>query len=1009
MWLSYSRAVSSLGPFTPPPSFRGETMQKESQRLVARSTSALLALLLVVPTLLSASILSHLKFGKRKQQPDGERVLRLTPAMLERLRNMESVPGLDESGEPVGGPLAYEREKFANRAYPGADIPMTLTSTAVQHFARVRSESQSGLRGSMLGSQWMSIGPTVAEYPAVLGRTGAAYVASGRISALALENDCTQRRCRLYVGAAGGGVWRTSSALSDSPRWKFISDVFATNAIGAITIDPTDPSGDTIYVGTGEPNASADSGAGQGIYKSTDGGDSWTLLPGSTFAINRSIGSVMIDPTNANTIYVGTTRGVRGFSAVIGGGTGTPPPGTGQPVGLYQSVDGGGTFTLVFNSSAITPGGFSEGVHTVALDPTNPAIVYASAFGLGVFRSSPGDHAGAFQPVFVSLGFNPDPTKEDSFSRSAFALTTKNGHTRMYVNDGGGNGGPPTQPGSAAWRNDNMDLPASALVAAGANAAGWIELSSSKVADPGYAVYNNCTGQCWYDNQIYTPAGQPDTVYVLGSFVYGELRRTSNARGVVRSTTAGDPDPANNNRTFTDQTVDATSSTTPNSIHPDQHAMAFVASNPDVWFEGSDGGLMRSSGSYADISSQCATRGLTADRTTTCQRLLSAVPTVLTSLNAGLDTLQFQSLSVNPKQPTQELLGGTQDNGTFRYAGSSVFWPQTIGGDGGQSGFNAVNPDIRFHTYFVQQVDINFQGTNPLGWDWISDPLFTGEGAAFYIPIIADPRRSQAGTMFAGLQGVWRTRDNGGPKAALDQHCNRFHGDAKSVGGTVVYTCGDWVELGSPTGRTVPQGRLGNPFWGATRTGGTVAAIARSTRDTGTLWAATSVGRVFISNNADAVSDVAGADASSVTYTRLDSLDPNSPGRFVSGISVDPVNPNHAWISYSGYSARTPSQPGHVFDVLYDPVAGTAVWTSLDGSLGDIPITSLARDDETGDLYAANDFGVLRLPEGSSTWQTAAPGLPQAEIPALTISTKARVLYAATHGRGAYVLQLPED
>ena len=132
-------------------------------------------------------------------------------------------------------------------------------------------------------------------------------------------------------------------------------------------------------------NASADSGAGQGIYKSTDGGKSWTLLPGSTFAVNRSIGSVVIDPTNANTIYVGTTRGVRGFSAVIGGATGNPPPGTGQPVGLYKSVDGGNTFTLLFGSLAVTPGGFSEGVPSVALDPSNPAIVYLSAFGLGVF------------------------------------------------------------------------------------------------------------------------------------------------------------------------------------------------------------------------------------------------------------------------------------------------------------------------------------------------------------------------------------------------------------------------------------------------------------------------------------------------------------------------------------------------------------------------------------------------------------------------------------------------
>jgi len=54
---------------------------------------------------------------------------------------------------------------------------------------------------------------------------------------------------------------------------------------GAITIDPTDASGNTIYVGTGEPMPAADSGAGQGIYKSTDGGDSWSLLAGSAFAV----------------------------------------------------------------------------------------------------------------------------------------------------------------------------------------------------------------------------------------------------------------------------------------------------------------------------------------------------------------------------------------------------------------------------------------------------------------------------------------------------------------------------------------------------------------------------------------------------------------------------------------------------------------------------------------------------------------------------------------------------
>ena len=212
----------------------------------------------------------------------------LAARRLEMMRE-ESLPGrLKNGGEPSGGPVSYEMEKLANRAYPGKDIPLSFMQNAKQHFARVHAESAAGIRGPQIATGWTSLGPTTALYPAVLGRTGAAYITSGRISALAIENSCTTTRCRLYVGAAGGGVWRTDKALSTTPTWTNISDSFSTNAIGAITIDPTDPSGNTIYVGTGEPNASADSGAGQGIYKSTDGGDSWSLLAGSDFAVNRS-------------------------------------------------------------------------------------------------------------------------------------------------------------------------------------------------------------------------------------------------------------------------------------------------------------------------------------------------------------------------------------------------------------------------------------------------------------------------------------------------------------------------------------------------------------------------------------------------------------------------------------------------------------------------------------------------------------------------------------------------
>jgi hypothetical protein len=75
--------------------------------------------------------------------------------------------------------------------------------------------------------------------------------------------------------------------------------------------------------------------------------------------------------------------------------------------------------------------------------------------------------------------------------------------------------------------------------------------------------------------------------------------------------------------------------------------------------------------------------------------------------------------------------------------------------------------------------------------------------------------------------------------------------------------------------------------------------------------------------------------------------------------------------------------------------------------LGDIPITDVARDDVNGDLYAASDFGVFRLASGLTSWTTAAPGMPHVEVPGLTIIPSARKMYVATHGLGAWVLNLP--
>ena len=75
--------------------------------------------------------------------------------------------------------------------------------------------------------------------------------------------------------------------------------------------------------------------------------------------------------------------------------------------------------------------------------------------------------------------------------------------------------------------------------------------------------------------------------------------------------------------------------------------------------------------------------------------------------------------------------------------------------------------------------------------------------------------------------------------------------------------------------------------------------------------------------------------------------------------------------------------------------------------INDIPVRDLVHDAETGDLYAANDFGMLMLPAGTSSWVLAAPGMPNVEVAGLTIVPSERKPYAAMHGLSAWSLSLP--
>ena len=906
-----------------------------------------------------------------------------------------------ETGEGEDEPELEDllSDAYRQRSFPQEGVGLAQAVAARTSFQALplRVPAAQGFRATSalsLSVNWRSLGPTIAEaLPSPFGRHEVRpATVSGRVSTLLLSPRCVPGDCRLWAGAAGGGVFRTDDALAEKPAWRSKSNGLTSSAIGSLARDPSDSTGRTIYVGTGESHATGDAEAGLGVFRSTDGGDTWSLLAGSpAVASGSAVSGIVVDPRNPRTIYISTARSGHGRSSVPGGEA--APPGA-PPYGVYRSVDGGATFAPQLSvADDSSDESTTKSVNQIALDPNDPDTLYAAVVGEGLFRRSQTlDGSSEFHQVFA---FRDLEIAEDSLV--VFSPADLGASTRIYLGAASPNADNPVSlpdwifddRGVAnLYRIDDANLPAAEVLD------GWTLLSSTEHGTPGFSSFRYCHGQCDYNNVVASPPGQPDVVWLGGQFDYKEAASGASAgRAVQRSSDAG--------VSFSDVTSDARIPLF--QIHPDEHAIVFSPNDPDIAFIGSDGGVVRTSGRYASVAGRCA-RDLEPALFRWCRQILGQAPTRIDSLNEGLDTLQLHSVSVSGNPQSPELLIGTQDNGTWSYA-PSVGWRSIAGGDGGQSGVDVKDPRIRFHTFFTSGVRINHSALDPTAWRAIYAPLRDVDGRAteyvsFYMPIIADPR--VGGTIFIGMQHVWRTQKSGGPREQIVSFCD----DDKVA--RLPSFCGDWVPLGPDLTSTAfgddRRDQCDEPRKIAKHYC-FVAAVERAPGDTGTLWAATFPGRVFVSKNAD-------GPPNSVAFERIDVPTgtpggASTPGRFVSGIAIDPENPNHAWISYSGYDAYTPSdQRGHVFEVVFNGSSQPATWTNRSYNLEDEPITDIVHDPTTGDLYASTDFGVTRLPAGATAWTEAASGLPFVAVYGLTLSPDSKSLYAATHGRGLWALEL---
>ncbi len=205
--------------------------------------------------------------------------------------------------------------------------------------------------------RWRSIGPYRG------GRTKAA-------------TGVPQRPGTFYIGAVNGGVWKTDDY---GRTWTPLFDDQPTGSIGAIAVAPSNP--DVIYVGSGEGMHRPDLSTGDGVYKSVDAGKTWRHLG---LRDGQQIPQIAVDPRDPNRLFV----------AVLG-----HPYGPNEERGVFRSLDGGETFTRVLYKDADT------GAADVALDPSNPQIVFASLWearegpwenaefegtGSGLYKSSDG-------------------------------------------------------------------------------------------------------------------------------------------------------------------------------------------------------------------------------------------------------------------------------------------------------------------------------------------------------------------------------------------------------------------------------------------------------------------------------------------------------------------------------------------------------------------------------------------------------------------------------------------
>ncbi len=815
---------------------------------------------------------------------------------------------------------------------------------------------------------WQALGPGAVVTPNF-------GLVSGRVAALALDpSDATGNR--LYVGTTGGGVWMANnagaSALSSiifTPLTDSVAAlggaVDASISIGALTVQPGGTG--VILAGTGDPNDVLDSYYGAGILRSIDGGNTWTLIPRT---MDEEDGLSTQDYSFAGNGFAGfawsTVNPQVVVTAVSQAYEGTLVDAsrvTTSYEGLYYSSDSGATWHL----ATITDGSGKD-----VQGPLDPIL---AAYGNAAM-------AVVWNPVrqlFVAaVRYHGYYQSADGVTWTRMAAQPGIGLTTLMCPNNLGNTGSIACPifrGALAVNPQTGDIFAWTVDLNNQDQGLWQDQCAISGGNCGKPAIT-------FAKQWSTAALETDTFEGAATIADGTYNLALAAVPSQQDTLvlAGANDLWKCSLDMGCVWRNTTNSTSCMSaqVGEFQHALAWNAANPLEMFLGNDSGLWRSTDAVGETGSACS----------------ATDSSHFQNLNGSLGSLA-EVVSLPQVVPSPySLMAGLGVNGTagVKSTSATADWPQILSGYGGPV---AIDPGNNANWYVNNQPGVAIYrcsqgapctpasfGTSPV----VTDADMGGDGDAMPTPapFLVDPL--DATQLLIGTCRVWRGPAGSGWSASnaispiLDSGaagvCN---GDAliRSMAAMPVASGGEMIYVGM----------YGSANDGASLPGHVLSATLNPGSNAAPVWTDLTLAPVV-------------NDAHALNYYGLD----------ISSVAIDTHDPTGDTVYVTVEGMENPQQE---VQVVYRSTNGGATWTDISANLPAAPANSLAVDPQNANtVYAATDQGVYFTTQVASCaqnlsncWSAFGVGLPGAPVVALSAipgGSSASVLVAATYGRGIW-------